>query len=83
MADFFFEFISFRKMVSTVIIKFVYIIGVLVLTIGGLAGLTKHFGIGLATLVLGNLLWRISCEGLILLFNIHQELVKISHSSKI
>ncbi|MFQ6127022.1 MAG: DUF4282 domain-containing protein [Candidatus Heimdallarchaeota archaeon] len=73
------DFFGFRKMVSTAIIKFIYILGVIVLTIGGIVmsfqipgipGAVKIL-IGLGAIILGNLLWRIICEAWILVFSIH------------
>jgi len=66
--------------VSTVIVKFVYILGVIVFTISGLAIFFRGgIGIllGLGIIVIGNLLWRIACEGWVILFNIHDLLGSI------
>lgn len=74
-------FFSFRKMVSTQIIKALYFIGMLALTLGGLAGLASSYDesivAGLLALTAGNLLWRILCEGWILLFSMHDILGSI------
>ena len=82
------EFLGFRKMVSTLIIKILYILGALALTLGGIItfflGITgwNDEGLGLAligvgALIIGNLLWRIICESWILLFSIHDILASI------
>lgn len=78
------DFLAFRKMVSTTIIKLIYILGVIGLTISGVVsffrgfmGFPMGFPIGLGTVVFGNLLWRVFCEIWILLFSIHDTLGRI------
>lgn len=79
-------FFSFRKMVSTAIIKLLYILGMLALTIGGLGGILSGDDEGtiwgLLALTIGNLLWRLICEGWILLFSIHDILGSIEGQLK-
>jgi hypothetical protein len=83
-------FLSFHTLISTTFIKVIYIVGMMVITIGGLAAMIMPFvwhaqypgsspdaafiqavG-GLLTVIIGNLLWRVLCEGFILLFSIHE-----------
>ncbi|MCF7885104.1 MAG: DUF4282 domain-containing protein [Candidatus Marinimicrobia bacterium] len=81
-------FFSFQKMISTSIIKFLYAIGAIVITIVGFTGIFSpsggqgnpliNFLINLIIVVLGNLLWRILCEAWILLFSIHDMLGSIN-----
>ena len=71
------DFFSFRQMVSMQIIKIIYILGLLFITIGGIIGLFDNFLMGLAAIVLGNLIWRLICESAILLFSIHDILGSI------
>ena len=40
----------------------------------------RYFGYGIGTLIIGNLLWRITCEFWIVIFNIHDELVMIGQT---
>ncbi|MCK5739621.1 DUF4282 domain-containing protein [bacterium] len=78
-------FLSFHKMVSTSIIKLLYILGLLALTIGGGVGIfsgDEGSIIGLLALTIGNLLWRLICEGWILLFSIHENLASIEGQVK-
>ena len=80
------DFFSFRKMVSTVIIKVIYLFGALGLTIGGI--ITPFIDddlilAGIGALTLGNFLWRIICEAWILLFSIHDILGSIEKNSRI
>ncbi|MCA2622955.1 MAG: hypothetical protein IM507_19580 [Microcystis sp. M20BS1] len=78
MNSFWQDFFTFRKMVSITIIKFLYILGLFMITLVGLSGLFVEPLAGIATLIIGNLFWRIFCESLILVFSIHQELVKLN-----
>jgi hypothetical protein len=73
------DFFSFKKMVSSTIVKFIYILGVIFITFSSFAAMfaTRGFLYGLFMLVLGNLLWRVFCEGIIILFSIHERLVSI------
>jgi len=84
-------YFSFRKMVSTHLIKVIYILGLIAITIGGIgmivAGADQYNGEvfvlgGIALLIIGNLLWRILCEGWILLFSIHDILGSIEKEIK-
>ncbi len=84
-------FFSFRTMISPTVIKIIYVLGMIGITIGGIVmiemalhvtGLSseklnilgkqlsfnKQLLIGIALIVLGNLMWRLICEGWILLF---------------
>lgn len=78
--NFMVDFFSFRKMVSSFIVKILYALGLISITLTGIGVLFKwNFMFGLLVLVGGNLAWRLICEAAILLFNIHHELVRISH----
>jgi hypothetical protein len=87
-------FLSFRRMISPSLIKLLYVLGAIGITIAGvvtiIGAIEAHrsywggtgvmwagifWGIGI--IVLGNLLWRVFCEGLILLFGIHDLLDSI------
>ena len=79
--EFWQDFFSFRKMVSTTIIKFLYIVAIvalIIITMGRLATLFQQFFIAIAIIIIGNLFGRIFGESLILIFSIHQELINIS-----
>jgi hypothetical protein len=75
------DYFSFRTMVSSTIIKIVYTLGALGLTGAGLFFLSRNnnqgFLKGIGLLIIGNLLWRLICEGFILAFSIHDRLVEI------
>lgn len=84
-------FFSFKTMLSPTIIKVVYAIGMLVITGLGastMAGWQLSRGresldsrlyaiTGLLILIVGNILWRIACEFVILQFSIHELLGSI------
>jgi hypothetical protein len=82
-------FFSFRKMVSRFLIQFIYVIGMIVITLSGLSYCKMalesnndrladtHFGLGLLILIGGNLVWRVISELLIVIFNIHNILASI------
>lgn len=85
-------FFSFRTMVSTSLIKIIYVLGLIGVTIGGIVmivqGTERQYGsreqilIGISVILLGNLLWRIVCEGWILLFSVHDILGSIERELK-
>lgn len=72
-------FFSFRTMISTSLIKIIYVLGMTGFTIGGILKIIqgKDIFLGLCIVVLGNLVWRIVCELWILLFSIHNILGSI------
>ena len=83
------EYLSFKKMITPIIIQIVFWIGVTVCVVMGIgeifAGSSEYspFGrmpvlIGLATLVLGPLYVRVMCELVIVLFKVHECLHEIN-----
>ncbi len=85
-------FFSFRIMVSTILIKIIYFLGMVGISLDGLyiiikASERRHVAVsqvilGLGILILGNLLWRIVCEVWILFFSIHDILKSIEKKIK-
>lgn len=87
-------YFSFRTMVTPIIVKWVYVIGMIAITIwgiivmfgggGGYYGSPRggFFFIGLSIIVLGNLIWRVICEEIILIFSIHEVLASIERKTK-
>ncbi len=81
------DFLNFRKMITPVIIKILFWVGVGFSVLGGLITMGTSFGrygggvgtfvIGLLTLVLGPVMVRIYCELLILFFRINETLTEI------
>jgi hypothetical protein len=76
------EFLSFRKMITPVIIQVLFWIGVAVCVISGLATMVGGDRVipGLLMLLLGPIAVRVYCELLILLFRIHDAVDEIRRS---
>ena len=82
-------FLSFRKMITIPVIKVVYVIFAILITIAGIAGIfvnnelpfsdNSALGIilGLISIIVANIVWRIICEVCVVFFRIHEELVFI------
>jgi hypothetical protein len=87
-------YFSFEKMISPKLIKVVYVIGMVGIVIAAIymaiagtkesddtAKLLKILS-ALLLAIVGNLLWRLVCEQVILLFSIHDRLASIDRSLK-
>ncbi len=80
------DLLGFDKMVTPIVIRVLYFLGLLVVLItgvgtlfsGGLRGIVA----GLAILVIGAIMVRVYSELLILLFRIHDNLVSINQQMK-
>lgn len=83
--------LSFDKMISEQIIKIVYYIGLLLITIGFIASFFKSFSAGVLGFVpavlmaiigaaLSILLWRVFCECIIILFRVYARLGDINQT---
>lgn len=80
------EFLSFRKLITPVIIKIVYLLGVAGIVLFGLFMMFNGIHsfvqflvqllIGIGIIIFGNISWRISCEVMMVIFNIYSELKK-------
>jgi len=82
-------YFSFQYMVSGGLIKILYVLGILFITIAGIVvivkGTTMYVGrganetmlYGAAVVILGNLIWRIFCEIWIIIFSLHETTVSI------
>ena len=87
------DFLNFRMYITKTFMKFIYIIGAILITlgsfalmIGGVLPYNYYYSIGsggilggLALLTLGNLGWRLICEAIIIIFSIHEKLVSIDN----
>ena len=94
-SGFYAQYFAFRTLVTPHLIKSVYIVGACVLTGAGvllimspdnLTGIAEdpifaRFG-GILLFLVGNLVWRMLCEGAILLFSLHEILVSIDNHAK-
>ncbi len=77
------DFLSFRKMITPVIIQVVFWLGVFGCVVAGLGFLIGGKGLwGLGLIVLGPIYVRIQCELLILLFRIHDALQDIRSAKR-
>ena len=87
------EFLSFRKFISPIVIKILYLIGVVAIVLFGLymffmsfnllrlsfgAFLLQFFG-SILLIVFGNLSWRVGCEMMLLMFSMNDELKKLNN----
>ena len=88
------DFLNFKKMISSTLIKLIYVLGALALVIWGIVvlvaaikkgvdyeswtiviiGISQFLGIAVG----GNLVFRLLCEGVIVLFSIQENLVEIN-----
>ncbi len=72
------EFLSFRKMITPLMIQVIFWLGVVVIVIAAIMAMVGGFVLfGLMYLLVGPLFWRIYCELLILLFRMYDELQAI------
>jgi hypothetical protein len=79
------DYLTFRKMITPVVIQVVFWLGALAFVIGGIgtmfAGPYGGFWKGLIVLVFGTLFWRIWCELVIVFFSMNDSLKQIRESS--
>lgn len=93
--SFYAEYFAFRELVTPQLIKVVYIVGACFISAAGflsilspetldeydLGPILSRLG-GIFVLLVGNLVWRMMCEGAILLFSLHELLVSIDTRAK-
>ena len=82
-----FGFWSFKKLIILTLIQILYPLGMLAITITGILMIIRGTQIsygetiiilyGIVICILGNLLWRISCESTILIYKIFEKLNQI------
>jgi len=87
------DFFSFRRMITLQVIQVIYFIVAGLITVGAIT--TMFFGkdlpgfmnggflMGIAILVLGNILWRICCELIIVFFRINKTLAHMDNHTKV
>lgn len=75
------DLLSFDKMIAMPTIKIMYMVGLICVALFGLAlifnGNFTDFLIGVGVLLIGSILWRITCEIAIVLFGIYDRLGEI------
>lgn len=71
------------NMISPSLIKIIYYVGAVLITIGSIVIMALGKGLyGLGSITIGNLLWRLFCEGWLLMFKIYETLVSIDSKLK-
>lgn len=89
------EYLDFDKFIAKDVIKFVYFFGLIFLTLGALIiaiwGRMDPFNIkttqeawatALIFLIPGNLIWRLLCEYIVILFRINESLISIDRKTR-
>jgi hypothetical protein len=85
------DYFSFKSMISLSLIKTIYIIGAIIVTLWGVyllfggsnaGGTLLSVLAGIITLVFGNIMWRVTCEIWIVFFSIHERLGSIETEIK-
>jgi hypothetical protein len=78
------EYLSFKKMITPVIIQILFWLGIVTILVSGLGTMFAADGgflPGLAILILGSLFWRVWCELVIVFFSINDSLTDIRRNS--
>ena len=81
-----FGFFNFNWMISTYLLQFLYVVGLIVITVVSIYLIVNgveqeqcfSIGLGAVLLIFGNILWRILCELWILFFSIHDLICEIA-----
>lgn len=86
------DFFAFRTMISSKMIRLMYVLGMLAVTFYGFTVMFSdsyswmygdiQWMVGLGILILGNLFWRVACESMILFFSINDILASIEAQNK-
>ncbi|MBN1846367.1 MAG: DUF4282 domain-containing protein [Sedimentisphaerales bacterium] len=75
------DFLSFRKMITPVIIQIIFWFGILGCIIAGLGYMKDSAIMGLAVIIFGSLMVRVYCELLIIAFKILETLLRIDQNT--
>ena len=77
------DYLTFRKMITPIIIQIVFWIGAVVIFIMGIVtianGGSEYIISGLVIMFFGPILWRVYCELLILMFRINETVTDIKN----
>jgi hypothetical protein len=86
------DFLTFRKMLTPIVIQVLFWLGVVACILGGIGAILvgiaridrtpELIGIGILAVVFGPLVMRIYCEWLIVLFRINDTLTEIMHNTR-
>ncbi len=75
------DLLSFDKMIAMPTIKIMYVVGLICIALFGIAtAVDGKFLVGVGTLLIGFVLWRIICETAIVLFGIYDRLGEIRNA---
>ena len=74
------EYLTFRKMITPVIIQVIFWIGIACIVVGALMTMASSVVTGLLILLFGPIALRVYCEILIVLFKIHANVETIARS---
>lgn len=75
-------FLKFKEMVTLWVVQFLYILGVVVIALAAIAAFIKDTALeGLAVFIVGNLLWRLLCEVIVVQFRIHEALTSLDNKT--
>ncbi len=77
-----YNFVKFKKLYITVILKVTYMVGAIFLTLYSFALIGTSFLLFLGTLLLGNLFLRLAYEGALVILSIHENVVDINGKLK-
>ncbi|MBN2794747.1 MAG: DUF4282 domain-containing protein [Clostridia bacterium] len=79
-------FFSFRTMISSKLLKLMYVLGMIAITLGTayavMEDLSPNIWFTLGGFVISQLIWRVTCEGFILFFSINDILASIERELK-
>lgn len=79
-------FFSFKKFITIDIIKIIYVLGLITITFGSITIASykgvKNYLIGLGLILLGNVVWRLFCEGIAIFYSINEKLGNIEKKKK-
>ena len=77
-----YDFVKFKKLYITTIIKITYMILAIFLTLYSFALISTSFVLFLSTLLLGNLILRVTYEFSLVLLSIHENVAEINKKMK-
>jgi len=75
------DFLTFRKMITPVLIQVIFWVGVVVAILNGVRMIKINLIMGIVTLVVGPVLWRVWCELMIVMFKILETLTDMRDSA--
>jgi len=82
------SYFGFERLIATKVIKFLYGLGFLAISVGGIIAISQGEELtgqellipGILALTVGNVVWRLFCESMIVVFDIHDRITDL-HSA--